>query len=253
MKNYHTHTPRCKHAIGSEEEYIQSAIKAGYTELGFSDHTPWHYESGYHPTMRMEETELEGYVHTLSLLREKYKDKISIKIGLECEFFEEKMDWLKEQLKKYDLDYIILGNHYDGSDETGIYYGYPEVSLEELKRYVSQVIKAMDTGLFSYVAHPDVVRYDQNNQAHLDELEKICIHAKEIDMPLEFNLLGYRTMRHYPSEPFMALCKKHHNRIIIGTDAHEPSALLDQETYNRAYAYLKQNGLTITENIKMLK
>mgnify|MGYP000335070433 CR=1 FL=1 len=33
MKNYHTHTTRCMHAIGSEEEYILAAISAGYTEL----------------------------------------------------------------------------------------------------------------------------------------------------------------------------------------------------------------------------
>ncbi len=65
----------------------------------------------------------------------------------------------------------------------------------------------------------------KKNQEHIDELEKICIHAAEIDMPLEFNLLGYKAMRHYPSQPFIDLCKKHHNRIIIGTDAHEPSAL----------------------------
>lgn len=96
MKNYHTHTTRCMHAIGSEEEYILAAISAGYTELGFSDHTPWHYESGYHATMRMDESQLEDYVHTLSVLRDKYKDKISIKIGLECEYFEDKMEWLKD-------------------------------------------------------------------------------------------------------------------------------------------------------------
>ena len=227
MKNYHTHTTRCMHAIGSEEEYILAAISAGYTELGFSD-------------------------HTLSVLRDKYKDKISIKIGLECEYFEDKMDWLKEQVERYGLDYLILGNHFDGSDETGIYYGYP-VSLEELKRYVSQVLKAMDTGLFSYVAHPDVVFYDESKQEHIDELEKVCIHAAEINMPLEFNLLGYKAMRHYPSQPFIDLCKKHHNRIIIGTDAHDAGALKDTQTYNRAYTYLKENGLEITEDIKMLK
>ena len=78
------------------------------------------------------------------------------------------MDWLKEQVERYGLDYLILGNHFDGSDETGIYYGYP-VSLEELKRYVSQVLKAMDTGLFSYVAHPDVVFYHESKQEHNDE------------------------------------------------------------------------------------
>ena len=82
MKNYHTHTYRCKHAIGKEEDYIKNAIKAGYTELGFSDHAPWHYESSFHPTMRMEEDEIEGYVQTIRALKEKYEDQISIKIGL---------------------------------------------------------------------------------------------------------------------------------------------------------------------------
>ena len=38
--NYHTHTTRCMHAVGSDEEYVLSAIKGGFQILGFSDHTP---------------------------------------------------------------------------------------------------------------------------------------------------------------------------------------------------------------------
>ena len=38
--NYHSHTPRCNHAHGEEREYIETAIKAGYSVLGFSDHSP---------------------------------------------------------------------------------------------------------------------------------------------------------------------------------------------------------------------
>ncbi len=34
IANYHTHTPRCHHAGGSEREYIENAIKAGFCELG---------------------------------------------------------------------------------------------------------------------------------------------------------------------------------------------------------------------------
>ena len=41
--NYHTHTTRCHHATGSDEEFVLSAIKGGYQELGFSDHTPVSY------------------------------------------------------------------------------------------------------------------------------------------------------------------------------------------------------------------
>ncbi len=253
MKNYHTHTVRCKHAIGSERDYIEAAIQTGNSELGFSDHAPWHYESSFHPTMRMEEGELEGYVKTLRALKEEYKDEISIKIGLEAEYFEEKLDWLKEKVDLYELDYLILGNHYDGSDETGIYYGHPLMTLPYVQKYVNQVLKAMDSGLFSYVAHPDVIMYDEEDKNHLKEMEKICIKAKDLDIPLEFNLLGFRTCRHYPSEAFFALAKKHGNKIIIGTDAHEPASLEDHETYDKAHQYLESLGLEITEDIRFLR
>ena len=51
--NYHTHTTRCYHASGKDEEYVKAAIKAGIKELGFSDHTPWHYASSFKATMRI--------------------------------------------------------------------------------------------------------------------------------------------------------------------------------------------------------
>ena len=51
--NYHTHTPRCRHAGGSEREYIENAIAAGMTTLGFSDHTPYFFEGKYYSSFRM--------------------------------------------------------------------------------------------------------------------------------------------------------------------------------------------------------
>lgn len=40
MQNFHTHTYRCHHAKGTDRDYVEAAIKAGYTEIGFSDHVP---------------------------------------------------------------------------------------------------------------------------------------------------------------------------------------------------------------------
>lgn len=45
--NYHMHTRRCMHASGRDEEYVISAIKNGYEEIGFSDHSPWNYDSDF--------------------------------------------------------------------------------------------------------------------------------------------------------------------------------------------------------------
>lgn len=252
MKNYHTHTRRCQHAIDSEEDYILSAIQSGYTELGFSDHTPWIYDSSFHPTMRMEAYEIDDYVSTLLKLKEKYKNQISIKIGLECEYFEKYMDGLRNMLKQYPIDYIILGHHYDGSDETGIYFGHP-LTKSQLSQYVDSCIKAMGTGLYSYVAHPDLARYDTSDPFYKQEMLRLCIKAKEMNLPLEFNLLGYKTHRHYPNDTFFKIAREVGNRIIIGTDAHESQSLLDMKTYHQARQHLENLGLSITEDITFLR
>lgn len=252
MNNYHTHTTRCMHAIGSERDYIEYAIDSGMKELGFSDHGPWHYDSTFVSTMRMHERQLDNYIDTLKALREEYKDKISIKIGFEYEYFEDKMDWLKHMLQTHDVDYIILGNHYDRSDEYGCYYGWPLHSHRVVKRYVAQVIKGMETGLYSYVAHPDLVRCWIHDERNLAELEKICIKAKACDMPLEFNMLGYRTHRHYPNDAFFRLCAKHGNKVILGADAHEPRFLYDETAHMTAVAYLESLGIEIVDHIRFL-
>ena len=36
IANYHTHTPRCNHAVGSEVEYVENALAQGLKILGFS-------------------------------------------------------------------------------------------------------------------------------------------------------------------------------------------------------------------------
>lgn len=252
MNNYHTHTTRCHHAIGKEEEYIQAAIQSGIKELGFSDHTPWHYDVDYHPTMRMEESQLDDYISMLKQLREKYKKQISIKIGLECEYFPAYMPWLKKILKEKEIDYIILGNHFKENDAFGIYFGNV-VDKEDVTCYVDSCIEAMQTGLYSYLAHPDLIHYPHNDEFYRKEIERLCLAAKKYCIPLEFNLLGYQTRRHYPNPAFWQIASKVQNEAIIGFDAHQPDSLLDQKSYQEAVAYLNSLSLTIIDTISFLK
>ena len=84
--NYHTHTIRCKHAEGSEREYIEAAISEGFKILGFSDHTPQPYPADYVSPIRMDMSELEDYTDTLIKLRDEYKNDIQILIGYEVEY-----------------------------------------------------------------------------------------------------------------------------------------------------------------------
>lgn len=46
LHNYHTHTFRNHHAVGTEREYIEAAIAGGYQTLGFSEHAPYQFPDG---------------------------------------------------------------------------------------------------------------------------------------------------------------------------------------------------------------
>ena len=248
VNNYHTHTYRCLHAIGSDEDYVKCAIQAGMKQLGFSDHTPWHYDSSFKPTMRMDKSQLDDYVKSISLLKEKYKDQIDILIGLECEYFEKYMPWLKQILQSYPIDYIILGNHYYQSDETRIYFGSP-LNKSYLKSYVDHCIKAIDSGLYSYIAHPDLANFDSKDPFYLQEMRRLCQYAKKHNMPLEFNLLGFSTGRHYPNKDFWQIASHYQNKVIIGFDAHSPDSLLNQDVYQQALHYLSSLNVEIIHKI----
>jgi len=65
LKNYHSHTARCGHAWGTDDEFVCAAIDAGYTVLGFSEHAPWPFADGYREIdyrQRITVEELDEYI-----------------------------------------------------------------------------------------------------------------------------------------------------------------------------------------------
>lgn len=224
--NYHTHTVRCKHASGSEREYIESAIRNGFKTLGFSDHTPQPYESGFVSPIRMDMSELDGYVDTLKALREEYADRIDIKIGLEAEYYPERFDKLMKEVRKRDIDYLILGQHHVPDEEYGCYCGNPTPDEDLLEDYVELVIEALETGEFMYLAHPDLIHFTGSDDVFISHMTRLCKYAKDKEIPLELNVLGFITGRWYPTESFFRTASKTGCRIIYGCDAHAPGHLL---------------------------
>ena len=67
---YHTHTSRCGHAYGSDEDYVLKAIELGYKELGFSDHIM--IPGIAQPGIRGDFSLLEDYIKSVLYLKEKY-------------------------------------------------------------------------------------------------------------------------------------------------------------------------------------
>ena len=125
--NYHTHTRRCRHAIGAEREYIERAIRAGLKTLGFSDHTPQVYPGGFVCPVKMLPGELEGYVDTVLALKREYRNDIEILLGLEAEYLDTLWEPLLHLLEPYPIEYLLLGQHYYGDGVGSPFTGSPPV------------------------------------------------------------------------------------------------------------------------------
>ncbi|MBQ3459486.1 MAG: hypothetical protein IJH14_02320 [Solobacterium sp.] len=68
--NWHTHTKRCGHAVGEDEEYVLAAIQGGLKTLGFSDHAAYPKPQPYE---RMDISEVPGYIASIRPCRKKIK------------------------------------------------------------------------------------------------------------------------------------------------------------------------------------
>lgn len=259
--NYHSHTTRCMHAVGTEEEYVLQAIEAGMDVLGFADHSPWPYQSDFVADMRMHISQLEDYISTVRALERRYAGQIRIHCGLECEAFPEFYPWLKGLLEAGTIDYCLLGNHYDTSDEknSGPYFGRCSTP-ERAYRYMETTIAGMESGLFMYLAHPDLFlhRYPVFDAAAEQVCREICRTAKRLDMPVEFNLLGYkrnpdsrrRGFVGYTSDEFWQIAAETGNRAVIGLDAHEPKALDCASLYAEVRAKLEGMDVEVIDELE---
>ena len=262
--NYHTHTYRCKHAMGNDERYVEAAISAGIEILGFSDHTPWpHFPADYDSHVRMEPMYLPEYCQSVRRLREKYKGQIQLHLGLEAEYFPRHMQELMELKEQYGIEYLIFGAHYDEYDDPRrperFYYGRDCTDLAGLQRYEQNIIPGIEARFYAYVAHPDLfLRCYPYFDEHCAALSRrICETAVRCGAVLEYNISGFPFAREhgridcFPHPEFWRIAKDCGVTAIIGYDAHSNTSLKDDASYRYAVHFLDRLGIRRLEKIEL--
>ena len=193
-----------------------------------------------------------GYASSIRSLAQQYREDIQILLGLEVEYYPKFFPRLLEMVREAGIEYMILGQHYIFNEiEDDIYIGKPFREEARLKQYVSQTIEAMETGLFTYFAHPDLPAFQGDNDLYAEEMRKICKAAKKTSTPLEINLLGLRDDRNYPDLRFWKLAGEEGNEVILGSDAHMPWDVLDPDSIKRAYQIIDRYSLNLIETVEL--
>ena len=248
--NLHTHTKFCNHAEGEMREYVECAIKNGLSVLGFSDHVPQPYnKKGYVSGSRMAISQVGDYVSEILALREEYKDKIKILIGYEAEYYPEIFDNMLRNIKQYPCDYLILGQHSSKNEYDGKSCYLNGFSNEEFTEYTSQMIDALKTNKFTYVAHPDMCTFAGDSEVYEREVTRLCKAAIETNTLLEINLLGLRDNRSYPSREFWKIASRYLNKAVLGCDAHSPGTVASSQNIAQGIAFAKEFNIEIVEKI----
>ena len=247
--NLHTHTERCNHAVGADRDFVEAAIDAGIRILGFSDHVPMPYRNHFHSHIRMRVNELPDYTSSILSLKEEYRGQIEILLGYEAEYDPELFPEMMKELSQFPFDYLIFGAHFIENEYAGFYSGTETGEEEKLAAYVRNVEAGIATGVFTYLAHPDLIHYTGPDDIFEKYMRRICVAAKEADLPLEININGYQYDRNYPDDRFFALAKESGNTIVPGFDAHNPALFSDTETIKKAEALIQRLDLSVTYDI----
>ena len=249
--NYHTHTSRCHHATGTDRDYIEAAIARGIDTLGFSDHVPMPFADGHQSGYRIRIEELDDYVRSLEALREEYRGRINILIGFEAEYYPDVFEDMLALIGRYDYDYLIMGQHFLGNEAGEKPSGSATSDEARLARYVDQVIEGLGTGKYTYLAHPDIICYQGDDAIYEKHMRRLCEACLAMDIPLEINLLGLRTNRHYPHDRFFRIAAEVGNAVVLGCDAHTPQDMAIAENIKQGMDMAARHGLRVLDRLNL--
>lgn len=255
LSSYHTHS---KYSDGKNtlEEMVQSAIEMGCEEIGFSDHAPMTIECEW----CMNEKDVPSYKNEILALKEKYKDKIKIYVGVEQDYY---------STPAQGYDYILGSVHYvckngeylpvDLSGKAmedfvnkhynGDVYSYCEDYFKLVKDIYNKT-KCQIIGHFDLVTkfnetHPMI---DINHPRYVKAIDDAIGELLKSPAIFEINTgaisRGYRTTP-YPDEPTIDKIAKSGKSFVITPDTHNKDTITfnfkEQQAYldKKGYSYIK--------------
>jgi histidinol-phosphatase (PHP family) len=241
--DYHIHTS-FSDGKSSPEDYIASAIAAGLSEIGFSEHLSL-FKENQDWCMNPENT--SSYINYINKLKENVTD-IQVKTGLEIDFIPGKEKEIENFLSNLNLDYRIGSVHYLGEKtvDAGPEF-YEGKNIDTLyESYFDYVIAAAASGLFDIIGHCDLIRIYGFNPSFDTEpfYRKLAKILKQNDVAFELNTNGKNRplADFYPDRRFLHIFREANIPVCVNSDAHMPIRV--GQYFDEAYELLRHAGFT---------
>lgn len=247
ITNYHTHSHYCD-GKGELREYVEYALAHGFCELGFSGHAPVPFEN----TFAIHQEDYLTYCNEVRALKEEYRGRISIHLGLEIDYIPGVLDDFTKLIEEGGLEYFIGGVHLvnrsdnpnelwfiDGSKQEMYDEGLQRVYGGDIRRGVGAFFRQTNEMIEQVrppvIAHFDkIVMHNRDRYFTYDEpwfrnlVYETVELIRETGCIAEINTRGLYKKRHtdfYPATETIRHMSQRGIPVLVGTDAHEPANL----------------------------
>lgn len=229
-QNLHTHSLYCD-GKDTIEEMVQEAISRNFDVLGFSGH-------GYCDidTYSMPFEEMEKYMQDVQRVKEKYKDQISVYLGIE-------QDILGKRFEKNDpFDYIIGSVHFVNVEDQYLAVDMDKKTTEKIvelcgdfltfaKIYYGAVKEIANMDEVDIVGHVDLLTKFNEDESFIpfDNFEYLTLAKECINELIQANKIfevntgaiarGYRKSP-YPHKLLLEYINRKGGKILLNSDCH---------------------------------
>jgi histidinol-phosphatase (PHP family) len=233
MIDSHTHTRYSKHAVGSVDDLVHTALARGIKIITITDHAPFFFDK----ENRLLESELQQYLLDIDHAKSKYDGEITILKGLEFDFVQGSYDYIIHMLDQLELDFVMGSIHYIpvGNEYVRI-WDLPSLNKPDvLESYFSALHDLLQCGLFDAVGHPDALLRGVPDDVFVKHFTPVLPLFTKNDIAYELNASGLRKTTldpisgreilgvwSYPSLSLLSQLITQEISFTIGSDAHDP-------------------------------
>ena len=261
----HMHTEFSSDSGTPMEEQIKASIEKGLASICFTDHYDMDFPPLFDDGIDFQ-LDIPAYLKEFHRLKELYRNKIDLRIGIELGIQPGLSEKLHTFLKEYEgqFDFVLGSTHLVDKMDPYLpdYYGSFEKEEDGIRRYFEENMKNLkEFDQMDSFGHLDyVVRYAPNKDRfyvptdHMDLIDPFLRLLIEKGVALEFNTANFKCgmengnphidiLRHYRSLGGELL--------TIGADGHVPDKVAF--CFDKGHAILKEAGFlyyTIYRNRK---
>jgi histidinol-phosphatase (PHP family) len=238
----HSHTPLCKHAVGTPAEYAAVAESRGLKGIIITCHGP--LPDGLGIDHRMAPEEFDRYIELVAATREEFAGRVDVRLGLESDYFPGIEAWAEKLHARAPLHHVLGSVHMQVGHYRAKYFKGDPFAYQQL--YFQHLAESAETRLFDTLAHPDLVKNDSPRDWEFSRIESDIARALDriarTGVAMELNTSGLlkSVPEMNPGPRMLEMIRERGIPVVLGADAHRPSRVADR--YEEALRMLADLG-----------